>query len=96
MRWWRDPECAIGSEHVGQGYGSDTVRLMTAYGFREMGLNRIELRVNASNDRARAVYTKAGYQVEGIRREVLFHDGWFHDEVVMAILASDCTDAASR
>jgi RimJ/RimL family protein N-acetyltransferase len=79
----------IGSEHVGQGFGTDAVRLLTDYGFREMGLNRIEIQVHAFNDRARAVYAKTGYRVEGVRREATFHDGRFHDEVIMSALARD-------
>ncbi len=54
-----------------------------------MGLNRIEIQVHAFNDRARAVYRKAGYVEEGVRREAVFHDGRFHDEVIMSALARD-------
>lgn len=79
----------IGSEHVGVGHGTDAVRLLTGYGFREMGLNRIEVRVHAFNDRARAVYRRVGYQEEGVRRDATFHDGRFHDEVVMSALARE-------
>lgn len=79
----------IGSEHVDKGYGTDAVRLLTSYGFREMGLNRIELQVHAFNERARAVYAKVGYQEEGVRRDATFHDGRFHDEVIMSALARD-------
>lgn len=79
----------IGSEFVGRGYGSDAVRTLTAYGFREMGLNRIEIGVMAFNLRARSVYRKAGYVEEGIRREAVFHDGTFHDQVIMSMLASE-------
>jgi RimJ/RimL family protein N-acetyltransferase len=79
----------IGGEHVGHGYGTDAVRLLTDYGFREMGLNRIEIQVHAFNARARAVYAKVGYREEGVRREAIFHDGCFHDEVVMSALARE-------
>lgn len=79
----------IGSEFVGKGYGTDAVRVLTDYGFREMGLNRIELTVHAFNDRARAVYARVGYRVEGVRRDATFHDGHFHDEVLMAVLARE-------
>jgi len=79
----------IGSEHVGQGYGTDAVRVLTHYGFAEMGLNRIEIRVHAFNERARRAYRGAGYGEEGVRREAVFHDGVFHDEVIMAALARE-------
>jgi RimJ/RimL family protein N-acetyltransferase len=62
---------------------------MLGYGFRELGLNRIELRTWAFNSRAIAAYTKAGFTVEGRRCEVLFHDGVFYDERIMSILAAE-------
>jgi len=85
----------IGSEHVGSGYGTDAVRLLTEYGFREMGLNRIEIQVHAFNDRARSAYRKVGYHEEGVRREAVFHDGRFHDEVIMSVLARDWPGGSS-
>lgn len=45
--------------------------------------------MHAFNDRARTVYARTGYQFEGVRREATFHDGHFHDEVIMSALARD-------
>jgi RimJ/RimL family protein N-acetyltransferase len=79
----------IGGEHAGRKYGTDAVRLLTNYGFCEMGLNRIEIRVHAFNTPARAVYRKVGYREDGLRRAATFHDGGFHDEVIMSVLADE-------
>jgi RimJ/RimL family protein N-acetyltransferase len=79
----------LGPDFASQGYGTEATRLMLGYGFRELGLNRIELRTWAFNSRAIAAYTKAGFTVEGRRREVLFHDGVFHDELIMSVLAAE-------
>jgi RimJ/RimL family protein N-acetyltransferase len=76
----------IGDEHVGNGYGPEALRILIRYGFVEMGLHRIQLEVYAYNTRAIEVYRKLGFVEEGRRREVVLHDGDFHDEVVMAIL----------
>ena len=75
--------------HIGRGYGTDAVKTLVRYGFLEMGLNRIELRVWGYNSRARRAYAKAGFREEGIRREVAFHDGTYHDEVIMSVLRSE-------
>ncbi|MGO3151151.1 MAG: GNAT family N-acetyltransferase [Galactobacter sp.] len=69
--------------------GPDAVRLLTDYGFREMGLNRIEIRVHAFNTPAHHVYRKVGYQVDGVRRDATFHDGRFHDEIIMSALSRE-------
>jgi RimJ/RimL family protein N-acetyltransferase len=82
----------IGPPFVGQGYGPRATRLMLRYGFYELGLHRIELHVWAFNTRAIAAYQKAGFTVEGRRRDAGFHAGEFHDDIVMAILSTDYAD----
>lgn len=76
----------IGPEHAGQGYGTDAVRVLLRHGFAEMGLHRVELHVYAFNAPAIAVYRRAGFVEEGRRRDAVFHDGRFHDEVLMSVL----------
>lgn len=79
----------IGAHGRDRGLGTDAVRLITAYGLETLGLHRISLEVYAFNPRARAVYEKAGYRLEGTLREALrWDDGWV-DTHVMAILATD-------
>jgi RimJ/RimL family protein N-acetyltransferase len=36
---------ALGREYVGRGYGTDAMRVIVDYGFREMGLHRLQLGV---------------------------------------------------
>lgn len=79
----------VGPSHVGRGYGTDAVRVLARYGFRAMGLHRIGLELVAFNTRARRTYEKAGFQVEGVRRESVFVDGAFADEVIMGLLRPD-------
>jgi RimJ/RimL family protein N-acetyltransferase len=88
----------IGPTHVGQGYGTDAVRVAARYGFRSMGLHRIGLTVAAFNTRGRRAYEKAGFQVEGVRREAAFLDGDYVDEVLMGLLRQDweAQQAAAR
>lgn len=79
----------VGPGYVGRGYGSDAVRTLLRYGFLEMGLNRVELRVWAFNTRGIRAYARAGFVEEGRRREAVFHDGAFDDEVLMSVLARE-------
>lgn len=76
----------IGPTQVGRGFGTDAVRVAARYGFRSMGLHRIGLSVAAFNARGRRAYEKAGFQVEGIRREAVFLDGEWVDQVQMGLL----------
>ncbi len=79
----------LGPADVGRGFGTDATRLAVRYGFREMGLHRIELQALAFNDRALAAYRRAGFVLEGRRRDAVFHDGRWHDQMLMAVLHSD-------
>jgi RimJ/RimL family protein N-acetyltransferase len=77
---------AIGREHIGRGYGTDAMRVIVGYGFRELGLHRIALSVAEFNQAGIRAYEKAGFTVEGRRRESALHDGRWYDNVLMSIL----------
>jgi len=82
---------ALGREHIGQGYGTDAVRVIVGYGFREMGLHRIQLSVAPFNPAGIRAYQKAGFTEEGRRRQAVLHDGRWYDEVLMSILDHEWT-----
>lgn len=77
----------IGEKSVwGQGYGTEVTNLMLDHGFGTLNLHRIMLRVYAYNERARRVYEKAGYLLEGTQRDAAFKDGAYVDVHIMAVL----------
>ena len=83
---WAELGIALGREHIGRGYGSDATRVMVDYGFREMGLHRIQLSVVSFNLAGIRAYEKAGFVEEGRHRESVLHDGRWYDDVLMSIL----------
>lgn len=78
-----------GTQVFGQGYGTEATRLVVSYALDVVGLHRLSLGVFDFNPRAQRVYAKCGFVLEGRRRDVLYWDGEWHDELVMAVLASD-------
>jgi RimJ/RimL family protein N-acetyltransferase len=72
----------------GKGLGSEAVRQLVAFGFKDLNLHRIALHVFATNTRAIKTYEKAGFRHEGTLRDAAFIDGRFVDVRVMAILES--------
>lgn len=70
---------------TGQGIGKQLFETVEAWA-RERSLHRLELTVMAHNERGKALYTKMGFEVEGIRRESLLVDGAWVDEICMAKL----------
>ena len=78
----------IGEESArGKGLGTETAKLFTDFGFAELQLHRISLRVLAENTAARRSYEKAGFVQEGIFRDMELLDGQYRDVVFMARLA---------
>ena len=73
----------------GRGYGTEVTRLMLGYGFQNLGLHNICLRVFSTNERAQRAYRRAGYKEIGRRRECLRVGGATCDEILMECLATE-------
>jgi RimJ/RimL family protein N-acetyltransferase len=71
--------------HRGRGIGRELLRV-TLENARETGLTRIELTVREPNVRARELYERAGFAVEGLKRNAVRVDGRYENLVCMAIL----------
>lgn len=80
----------LAGPHVyGQGYGTEMTRLVVDHVLDVVGVHRLELEVYDHNPRARRVYEKCGFRVEGRRRDALLQDGVRHDAVLMSVLRTD-------
>lgn len=55
--------------HWGQGYMSEAVRLLLAYAFEELDLNRVEAEVDCRNTASARALAKLGFRQEGCMRE---------------------------
>ena len=72
-----------------QGLGRDVLQTMVRFGFEQLNLHRICLRVFAENERAIHMYEKAGFQHEGRWRQAEFRHGRYHDMLWMSILRDE-------
>jgi RimJ/RimL family protein N-acetyltransferase len=73
-------------ENLSKGYGSEAIKLLTNYGFKELRLHTIFLTVFAENPRAKKAYEKCGFVEFGRRHEALFYDGKYHDLIYMELI----------
>lgn len=71
--------------YAGRGIGTALLREAERWA-REHGIHRLELTVMVNNPAAVALYEKAGFAVEGIRRHSMLVDGSYADEHYMAKL----------
>ena len=81
---------AIGDKEMwNHGFGTTAMRLLLKHGFETLNLNRICLDVYATNPRAIRSYEKAGYVLEGRKRQATVKNGQYVDVLFMSILRSE-------
>ena len=73
-------------EMRGKGYGSDMIRVLLQYLFRERNMERVELTVFSYNKAGVHLYEKLGFVREGALRDHVYTMCRYHDEYVYAML----------
>lgn len=73
----------------GRGIGYHVVHALTEFGFKRLGLHRIEAGCYASNQASLRVFLKAGYTVEGFKREHVLSEGEFEGCFWLGKLSSE-------
>jgi ribosomal-protein-alanine N-acetyltransferase len=77
-------------EFWGKGIMTEAMMSVVDFGFRKMGLNRIEVLIMPRNRRSENLVRKLGFECEGILRQHSFDEnGDFCDDVLYSILRSD-------
>lgn len=76
----------LGEAYWGRGIMTEAVRAVTEWGFRELGLVRIEASVYARNGASARVLEKAGYEYEGRRRARYCKQGEYVDGLMFGKL----------
>lgn len=69
-----------------KGFGTEAAALICNYGFFNLNLNRIFLRVFAHNLNAIKSYENAGFKIEGILKSDICIDNNYYDVVIMGKL----------
>lgn len=73
------------SDYRGQGIGERLLAAGVAKA-RGVGIVRIYLHVRADNARAINLYTKAGFQIEGVMSRAMRFEDSFHDALLMSLV----------
>ena len=91
---WRERSAEIGlfigrKELWNKGLGADVMSTLVRFGFEQMNLHRIYLRVYEENTRAITCYQNVGFQQEGKMRDASFRHGRYHNVLWMSILEDE-------
>ena len=74
----------VARKHQGQGLGTRLMQALLDVADRWLLLRRVELTVLVDNDRAKKLYERLGFQVEGRRKLSIISEGELKDEWLMA------------
>ena len=88
---YKNGTCELGifigeEDNLDKGYGSEAIKLLTNYGFKELRLHTIYLMVFSNNPRAIRAYEKCGFVECGRRHEAVFLGGKYIDLVYMELI----------
>lgn len=70
----------------GRGCGTDAIRALCVFAFRELRMHRLYARVLTTNPRALRAFEKCGFRPEGVEREAHYQDGRFLDVHLLGLL----------
>ncbi|MCR5309397.1 MAG: GNAT family N-acetyltransferase [Bacilli bacterium] len=73
----------------GRGAGTFAMVEMLKHGFFDLNLERIELEVLESNEKAYDLYKKLGFKKEGTKRHAVFKNGEFFNVFFMSLLREE-------
>jgi ribosomal-protein-alanine N-acetyltransferase len=79
----------VAVEWWGQGYVTEAARAVVAFGFQQLGLNRIYAHHMVRNPASGRVLAKIGMKPEGLLRQRVRKWGVFEDVVLMALLREE-------
>jgi RimJ/RimL family protein N-acetyltransferase len=75
----------------GKGYGTAAMRILLRYAFFERRLNKYNCSCLQTNAASMAMLKKLGCVQEGVRRETVYTDGGYMNEILFGLTKSDFT-----
>jgi len=79
----------LGTDHHGNGYGSEAAELLVQYAFEDWNMRRVFARAGAFNDASMGLLESLGFQREGRRRKAAYYRGDYYDMVLYGLLREE-------
>ncbi len=76
-------------EHWGKGIMREALERVLRYGFEEMALNRVQIRILDTNPRSMGLVSRLGFKEDGVLRQYSKIDGRYVDEHVFSRLKDE-------
>ena len=72
-----------------KGFGRDAIVTLLRFAFDTLGLHRVQIECHATNERALHLYRSIGFTEVGQRRDAVFTEGTFVDEIMLDMLEDE-------
>lgn len=82
----------IDQDHRGKGYGTAAMEILLRYAFYERRLNKYYGAVLEGNIASATMMKKVGCVEEGIRRQMIYTNGRYHDEILFGLTKGEFTE----
>ena len=79
----------IAKNYEGKGIVTDSCKVLVGCAFRELELNRVEIRCATENERSRAIPERLDFKLEGVLRQALWRHTRFFDMAIYSLLAEE-------
>lgn len=76
---------ALSSAYQGKGYGREALNWAMDWAFRHAAMHTVSISTSSFNTRAAKLYRDMGFIDEGRRREVVWFDRQWHDELLFSL-----------
>lgn len=73
-------------DYWGNGYATEAISKVIAYGFSELGLTRIGAIVFIENNKSNQLLTKLGFEKEGILKNYMYQNGVAYDTNIYSLI----------
>jgi ribosomal-protein-alanine N-acetyltransferase len=72
----------------GQGFATEAIKLVVEYAFGQLNLRKVSAGCYAGNQGSVKAFQKAGFVIEGVRRQHYYCNGKYNDAILLGILRS--------
>jgi [ribosomal protein S5]-alanine N-acetyltransferase len=79
----------IGRDHRRKGYAKEAIKLTLSFVFGTLRFNRVQAKTLTSNEPSINLLGAMGFAREGVRRQRLYHQGKFLDDILFSILSGE-------
>jgi len=91
---WIDRTATTGTmigdkKYWSKGYGTEAKMILLEYAFNTLGLRKLHSAAYAYNERSINYSLKCGYKIIGRKKQERFHDGAYHDVVMLEVFRDD-------